>query len=364
MTCSDRSGAGKRTRQAAHLPGAVVALLVALFPCRPLCAAEPEQVRPATGTLAQLRRVSNDVAVTVGDNLDKSHDWLYRRLQRLLVSVDARYSDNEQAPLVVPLSSLRIGFDGELLQKRSGLMVAGRPDLEATLRLPNIERRYRLFVSSSDLREAPVDPALASNPVRAGVRFVQHSEYSFDIGMRVKLKPQAYVALRWNTELHAGSMRLYPFVKPYVESGIGAGVSAGIAAERWRGQWIIRSASFADWRRNMAATRWSQTFLMGHAQAVIQERRYDQLSAGHDLACGTVATLTASGDHLNGVTAWEAGVLFKRPLRGGWLYGYVEPVVRMERASDWHRDVGVRIGFDALFWGLASRPADILSHCN
>jgi hypothetical protein len=103
---------------------------------------------------------------------------------------------------------------------------------------------------------------------------------------------------------------------------------------------------------------------VGHAQAVIQERRYDRLSAGHDLACGTMVRFTASGDRLSRSTAYEVSLLYKRPLRGGWLYGYVEPLVRWERSSNWHPDTGVRIGFDALFWGLASLPAAVASRCN
>src|SRR5450756_480267 len=33
-------------------------------------------------------------------------------------------------------------------------------------------------------------------------------------------------------------------------------------------------------------------------------------------------------------------------LHGGWLYGYVEPVVRWNRNFRWHPDIGVRVGLD------------------
>ena len=56
--------------------------------------------------------------------------------------------------------------------------------------------------------------------------------------------------------------------------------------------------------------------------------------------------------------------MFKRPLHGGWLYGYVEPLVRWERGSDWHPDAGIRIGLDALFWGLAADAARVASTCH
>ena len=61
--------------------------------------------------------------------------------------------------------------------------------------------------------------------------------------------------------------------------------------------------------------------------------------------------------------AFEASVLFKRPLRGGWLFGYVEPVVRWERVSDWHPDAGIRAGFDVLLWRLAALPSEVATYC-
>jgi hypothetical protein len=45
------------------------------------------------------------------------------------------------------------------------------PDLEATLRLPNLERRLKVFVTNEDLRESPTDPIFDRNPLRAGLRF-------------------------------------------------------------------------------------------------------------------------------------------------------------------------------------------------
>jgi hypothetical protein len=327
-------------------------------------AEEPEQVRPSIGSLGGLRRASSEVARDFGARLDKAHDWLYWRMQTLLTGFDSQFSGIGPAPLLVPLSPLRIGLNTELLHASRGLTTSFRPDFEATLQLPNIERRFKLFISSSDLPESSGDPAVERNPVRAGVRFTARTHIDFDLGVRVKLQPEAFAALRWSPEFKALGMRWSPFAKPYLESGLGLGLSGGLAIDRWRGRWIARSASYANWSRRNAATDWSQSFLIGHAQAVIQERSYDRLSAGHDLACGTVARFTASGDRLSHATLYEVSALFKRPLRGGWLYGYVEPLVRWDRDRGWHPDAGVRLGFDALFWGLASLPAEVASRCD
>jgi hypothetical protein len=326
-------------------------------------AEEPGQVRPSTGTFAELRKVSTDVANTLGESLDKGHDWIYRRLQHWLVNIDTQFTESERTPIVVPLSPLRIGLDGEFLNEQGGLAFVARPVLEATLQLPNLQRRFKVFISSTDLPESPGDPALESNPLLVGARFAPRTHIDFDIGVRVKLWPSAFAALRWAPEFDPGTIRVYPFLKTYVESGLGVGVSGGVTLERWRGLWIARSATYGNWVHNTAATDWTQTFLVGHARAVIQERRYDRLAAGHDLACGTVALVTLAGDRVSHTSSYEASVLFKRPLHGGWLYGYFQPVVRWEHASDWHPDAGIRIGFDALFWGLADTPATVATTC-
>jgi hypothetical protein len=325
---------------------------------------QPAHVYPSSGTSSELRQASGGVAHTVGERLDKGHDWLYRRLQSFIVRVDQRYADPKLGALVVPLSPLRIEFDAELLNRQRGFGFSPRPNFDATVRLPNIERRLHLFLTSSNLSEAPANAAQERNPVRAGLRFVARSHIDLDVGVRVKLKPTLFAALRWAPQYDIGAARLYPLVKPYMESGLGLGVSAGVTVEQWRGQWVARSSSYGNWLRNTAATGWAQTLLVGHAQSVIQERQYGRFTAGRDLACGTVAAVTASGDRLSGASLYEFSVLFKRPLHGGWLYGYVEPLVRWERGSDWHPDAGVRIGLDALFWGLAADSARDASTCH
>jgi hypothetical protein len=326
-------------------------------------AQDPERVRPSTGTVGELRQASADAADTLGEYLDAGHDWLYRRLQHWIEDVDLRFAEAEEAPIVVPLSPLRIGFDSEFVHRQGGLQLVATPDLEATVRLPNLERRLKVFITNGDLQESPSDPTLDRNPIRAGLRFVPLAHLDLELGARAKVWPSVFAALRWTPEFTVGGVRVYPFAKTYAESGLGLGASGGITLERWSDRWVVRSASYVNWVHNTGATDWTQTFIMGYARAVIQERRYDRLATGHDLACGAVARLSVSGNRVSRTSLYEASVLMKRPLHGGWLYGYVEPVVRWDRDFNWHPDIGVRIGFDALFWGLASLPAEVATYC-
>jgi len=344
-----------------------VSVLVALFAFAAIASSAegegPERVRPSTGTSGKLREASAKVADTFGEYLDTGHDWLYRRLQHLFEDVDLRFASPDQAPILVPLSPLRIDFDSEFLHRKDGLQFAATPNFEATLRLPNLEQRFRIFVTSADLAEAPGAPVDENNPVRVGVRFVPGSRIGVEFGVRGSSSPSAFAALRWAPELDVGALRVYPFIKTYVQSGLGLGTSGGVALEHWSDRWIVRSASYANWVHNTAATDWSQSLIIGYAQAVIQERRYDRFATGHDLACGAAARFSVSGDRASRTSLFEASVLMKRPLHGGWLFGYVEPVVQWNRDFGWHPDIGLRIGVDALFWGLASLPGEVETHC-
>jgi hypothetical protein len=323
----------------------------------------PEQVRPSTGTFSKLRKASSEAADTVGKHLDAGHDWLYRRLQSFFEKIDLQFAPPEHAPLVVPLSPVRIGFDGQVLHGANGLDFSGSRDLEASIALPNMEQRLKLFVTSADVPENPVDPAEEHNPLSFGAQFTARTHLRLQLGVQASSSPSAFAAVRWAPTTSLGSVSLYPFVKPYVQSGLGIGTSGGITLETWNDRWMVRSTSYVDWVRNTSATAWSQTLIFGYARAVIQERRYDLFANGHDLACGAVARLSVSGDRTSRATLYEVGLVMKRPLHGGWLFGYIEPLTQWNRTFDWHPDIGIRMGFDALFWGLASVPTEVNSYC-
>lgn len=341
----------------------LIALLaiMANVPC--MGAEEPDRVHPSTGTAGKLRQATAAAAETIGEHLDAGHDWLYRRLQNMLEKLDIQFGRSGEEPIVVPLSPLRIGLGSEFVHRPGGFAAAAALDLEASLLLPNIERRFKLIITSADLPESPRDPAAGQQPVRVGARIAVFEAIDLDLGVRAKQSPSAFAALRWTPEFTAGAVRVNPFSKVYVESGLGFGVSGGVSFERWNNRWIWRSATYANWIRNDSRTDWTQSFIVGHAQAVIQERRYDTLATGRDLACGTAARVSASGERASRASLYEASVMMKRPLRGGWLFGYAEPLIRWDRQAGWHPDIGVRIGFDALFWGLASLPGEVATHC-
>src|SRR6185437_2482708 len=108
-----------------------------------------------------------------------------------------RFAEPEQTALVVPLSPVRIGFDSEWVHRKDGLDVLAKPEFEATLRLPNLERRFRIFATSDDLQEAPGAPVDEPNPLRVGARFLAGSKVGVEFGVRATSSPAAFAAVRW-----------------------------------------------------------------------------------------------------------------------------------------------------------------------
>ncbi len=322
--------------------------------------APPERVQPSTGDVSDLRAIPDNVDDALDDWLDAGHDWLYRGVQYFIEDIDTWFAQDGTAPLVVPVTPLRLDFDSEVLHKRGYVGWDSAASVDAVIRLPNLEHRLRIFITNDSIGETPVTgPAEAQNPLLAGLRYTPVAHVDAEFGVHAKILPSAFAALRWASGVNLGSLHIYPFVKAYVETGLGLGVASGLGVDHWDGRWIVRSTSYANWVRDNAATSWAETFIFGHASAVLREHQYDRLADGHDVACGVVGKLAASGDRTSRVTLYEANVLYKRPLHDGWLYGYAGPMVRWDRNFHWHPDAGVRLGFDALLWGLAT-PADKL----
>ncbi len=333
--------------------------------------AEPPQNEPpapaAVAVAAEPAEAPTATPAGAAAELDRAHDWLYRTLQNWIEQFDQRFAKSGQEPLAVPPSMLRIDLQGSLIHQRDGTVLLGATDLEATLHLPNIERSLRLFITSEDLQESPGPLVEQPSSIRAGLRMLPATALSFELGVRAKLLPSAFSALKWAPQLRTDWVNIAPLAKLYAESSLGYGASSGIALEHGQQLWIVRSTSYLNWLHSTSGVSgwdWSETIITGYAPGIIREQQYGTVASGRDLACGAVLRLYAAGDQRSHSAVREASLVLKRPLHGGWLFGYLEPVVSWERIHDWHPDAGVRLGFDMLFWNAAASPGGIGTGCH
>ena len=338
-------------------------LAVALLAALPAVAAEPERrgerIAPSTRSTAEIREEAarRPYPLDFGQRLDHTHDWLYVRAQRFVEETDRRFAPPDAELLPVPATPFRLSLVTETLDRPDGAKFDLDLNLDVSLKLPNIERRLRIFVTSDDVAESP-DVAGERGNLRAGLRFNPWEQFDFDVGVRGDLPPIAFASLRWSYFVPAGRWDLYPFAKLFAETDEGVGASAGFTVDRRLGRAVIvRSSSFAKWRNDRDATEWTQAFLLARAEELLVPERYGRLVRNRDLARAWGVQLLATGARRNSVDYYEASLFYKRPLRQRWLYGYVEPLLRWDRQYDWDVDPVIRIGIDALFWDLSRSRA-------
>ena len=321
-----------------------------------------ERIAPSARSTAEIRdeAARRGYPLDFGQRIDRAHDWLYLRTQQFVEDTDHRFAPPDAELLPVPATPFRLGLVTETLDRPDGVKFDLDLNLDVTLKLPNIERRLRVFVTSDDVAESP-DVAGERRNFRAGLRFNPWDEFDFDVGVRADLPPVAFASLRWSRFVPLGRWDIYPFAKLFAETDEGPGVSAGITFDRRIGAaTILRSSSYAKWRDDRDATEWTQAFLVARAEELLLPERYGRMVRSRDLARAWGAQLLATGAQDDHVDYYEASLFYKRPLRQRWLYGYVEPLVRWDRKYDWHADPGIRIGIDVLFWDLAGRRARYL----
>ena len=321
-------------------------------------ASYPYEVIVPTGRNAQELREAQprgDAGTGFGARLDRWHDKLYMGVQNFIERTDQRFADNELEMLSVPASPFRIGSETEFVDTGHRLDFNGRLSVDFLLQLPNIEQRLRLFVTSEDVQESPDQLGRSDNGVRAGLRYSTLRYFDFDVGLRADFPDAAFASLRWQRVYQAGGWDVQPFAKVYVQTGDGIGVASGVTFDHWKNRWLVRSASYANWFRNEAATSWTQTIVVAKAREIIRFGRFGPIVRGRDISRGMGVQLLATGERTSKVDEYELSLFSKHATRKRWLYWYVAPLVRWERDNDWKTEPGIRVGIDALFWDLSDR---------
>ncbi|MBV6424524.1 MAG: hypothetical protein NAOJABEB_02335 [Steroidobacteraceae bacterium] len=312
--------------------------------------------RPSEASTGEVlaRSAEAQAPLDARERLDELHDRAYARMQQFVEATDRRFARRGTTLLPVPAAPFRVGLGAEAIDHPDGTDLDLNLAFDLTLRLPNIERRLRIFVTSDELDEGPRDPNDRST-VRAGLRYELEKYLNFDIGVKGDLPPVAFMSLKWARQYALGRWDFYPFAKLFAETDESVGYAAAMTFDRWSGQRFFRTSSYVKWRDDRDRTEWSQSVVFARAHELIVPERYGSYLRATDIGRGHGLRLHAAGADLHGATYYEASWFYKRPTWNPWLYWSVEPLVRWDRRYDWHADPGIRLALDALFWDLA-RP--------
>jgi hypothetical protein len=319
--------------------------------------ARAERFRPTTRSTQEIRdqNAAAPRALDFGQRLDRAHDRIYTFGQGLVESTDHAFASRDQPLKPVPAAPFRLGTQLLLVDREPGLKPYVHVDLNISLRLPNLEERLRIFVSSDELDSDARDER-GDSRLRAGLRYELLRDLDFDIGIRVDLPPVVFTSVKWQREFLLGDWDFYPLAKLFAETKESVGYAMGATFDRWSGRELLRSSTFAKWRHDTNRTEWSQTFIYARANEILSPDRYGSYLNADDIGRGWGLRLLSSGQSGKRVDAHEAALFYRNRTPIRWMYWHVEPLVRWDRGWNWSADPGIRIGIDALFWDLA-RPA-------
>lgn len=315
-----------------------------------------ERYRPTGLSVQEIRARSAAAAPPLDftQRLDHAHDRLYAWTQGVVESTDRRLADKDRPLQPVPAAPFRIGLTGEWIDRSSGREVDLLAEFDISLRLPNLERRLGVFISSGDLYEAPRSER-STEGLRAGLRYRLLRSLDFDLGMRVDVPPVAFAALKWSGEYGLGRWDFHPFAKVFAETKESVGYAVAATFDRWNGRHLLRSSTYAKWRADRDRTQWSETVIYARAHELIVPDRHGSYPRANDIGRGWGVRLLTGGDTARSIDHHEAGIFYRRPTANRWLYWSVEPLVRWNREYRWSADPGIRIGVEMLFWDLARR---------
>jgi hypothetical protein len=321
-------------------------------------AARPREVarryRPTDRSVDEIRSSSAGMPPPLDfrQRLDHAHDRIYLWMQERVQGMDHALASKHRSLEPVPAAPFRVSLVGEGIDRDGTVDPGLDADFDIALSLPNIERRLRIFVTSSELDES-TGRELENRDLSAGFRYQVWRHLNFDLGVRIDSRPVVFTALKWTREIDLGRWDFYPFAKVFAETRQSVGYAAAVTFDRWAGRHLFRISTYAKWRADRDDTEWSETLVYARAHQLIVPDRYGSYLAASDIGRGWGLRLLASGPNARTVDRYETSIFYRRPTRTRWLYWSVEPLVTWERQYDWRADLGLRIGLEALFWDLA-----------
>jgi hypothetical protein len=232
-------------------------------------------------------------------------------------------------------------------------------DFDWEVSLPNLERRWSIFVSGEDVGVLPGSaPSDSDHPVFVGIRRgLEDLPIKADAGVRIKLLPEAFTRLRYTPVFDFERGSFSPGLTGLYESDDGLGAIASVSANRWLGQGlhhVVRSAASAKYSERHKRWNLYHGLAYGYVPELIHEGRRGiggvdskHIAKGYGVRFGSFANAAGSTT----MEKYRLTFAYRKPLHADWIYLQIEPELEWRRDNDWDTVPVLRIGFDALFWG-------------
>ncbi len=273
---------------------------------------------------------------------------------------DAVFAEGDiDPPEHVPQSRLWLGVFGEL-EVDDGASFTVDPDFTWEVDLPNLERRWSVFVNSMDSDELPgVDPEDREGSLFIGV---DRDAGDFDIdssaGIKTKWVPELFGRLEWKRPIDTRRGSVVPRIRAFWESDDGFGLLSVIKCRKWLGntdRTLFYTTTGGTWSEERDGLMIEQT--VGFARLLhmienpdtIRDVKREDVGKGWGIRWSTFAF---SDSDRTEITRHRITLGHRRPLYRDWIHLDVGPELEWSNDDDWDTIPRIRIGVETLFWGI------------
>lgn len=322
----------------------------------PLFAQEvPEDANKPQNTVCLPAAVGEDVADLSW--LDSFYLYACSNLQGYVTRADSFFAATEEDKLLINNSTFKLETVFEV-KNEDRMQYAVYPRFDAHLNIPNLTKRYKIFINTVAPDELP--GIKAADQERSLFLGLSHDLYE---AMRTKLNARVGIKWRWPPILFSKLEYIYlfkgqhwkflPRQSLYWYSDDGFGETTSLQMDYWLGpRWLTRSDSAAKVTQGTRGMEWEQSFSMGY----IVKGDGDSL----EYASGTQASAFGHYENSHGqVDTYRLSLRHWRPVLRKWMFikfeleaDYILDAEELAPDEDYKIVPSFSIGIDMLFYGV------------
>ncbi len=299
---------------------------------------------------------------TYMDRMDYLHDNLQLSIQRHVSDVDTMMVDGSFEAVETPPSRFRL-TPYITLKADDGLKVELDPDFDLEVELPNLEKRWKVFVESSRNDDLPgIDPNEKDQSGQIGIRR-EFKYFNTDAGVKFRWPPVAFFRVEWRPKWSVEHTVLQPKARLFYETDKGFGTLESFTIHRWFGEeknmfWQSVSALKYD-TKETEGVELEQTLKLGLVTQSLEPKfSWKRVLGTEDMAKGHQLRYSVFGNAESGDTSINRHRLtytYRKPLYKKWIYLEMAPGVEAANDDDWQVIPVFTVGIDMLFWGTYER---------
>jgi hypothetical protein len=286
------------------------------------------------------------------DRLSYIRDQGPHRVGRTIRRFDEQFSDEGEVPLAAPIiRDMQLAIYLRTLHGASQ-DVTVNPKLKLSIDLPNLERRFRLFIDTAYDDELPGRDISEIRDrgwsVGAGRTSARRQTYT-DVGVHTRVPPKLFARTGWRPTwtwgkwVHRFDQRLF------WESDDGFGTLTSQSIFRWVApKWIVHSLTAGRVAERSTGYEWQQSLGIGYMGRLADETRREHfVNVGHTIhGTGLRASVFGSDDAF---TQYRTVLTHRRSIHRNFIVLELAPGLQWREEQDWQIEYRFDVGLILFF---------------